>query len=303
MPSLEMWHIGVFAREPFLGNPAAVGFLDSDVPSETLQRIARCMNLSETVFISPSQSADADYHARIFTTRRELSFAVHPSLAAAYGFLVRQRSWDGCSGQTVRQGCGIGIVEIDGVTRPSGHALFVGQQAPSIVPVDIDWERLADALGCGVGGLASRQAHVVSTGVRWLLIEAHSVSTVAALAPDPRTLGSLTKTAGAVGVSVYSRMGARSGNDVHLRTFAPAEGIAEDPVCGSCHGAIAGYLSASDDRVERLLREGGALRFDQGDELGLPGTSEVIRRDGVLYVGGSAHVTLKGRITWAETPR
>ncbi len=299
MPSFEMWHVGVFAHQHLLGNPAAVGFLAGDVPTEVMLQIARCMNLSETVFIGPTPTRDADYGVRIFTTRRELLFAVHPSLAAAHAHLVRQKLWDQRSARSVRQHCGIGLVDIEAIIRPSGPALFVAQPAATITPVQIDCEKLAAALGCGIGELLSDPAHVVSTSVPWLLVEARFVKTVAALAPEPRSLGALTKAAGAVGVSVYARKGARPGNDVHLRTFAPTEGIAEDPVCGLCHGAIAEYLSASDDGVKQMLQQGGALRFDQGDELGLPGTSEVIRRDGVLLVGGAAHVTLKGMITWA----
>lgn len=73
--------VNVFAETPFGGNPLAV-FFDAQGLSDTeMQLIARQMNLSETVFVLPSDIADA--RLRIFTPAYELPFAGHPVLGSA----------------------------------------------------------------------------------------------------------------------------------------------------------------------------------------------------------------------------
>ncbi|MGE4341072.1 MAG: PhzF family phenazine biosynthesis protein, partial [Pigmentiphaga sp.] len=66
------FQIDVFTDRPLLGNPAAVVFDADDLPGDILQRIAREMNLSETVFILAPDTPEADYRVRIFTPMREL---------------------------------------------------------------------------------------------------------------------------------------------------------------------------------------------------------------------------------------
>src|SRR5262249_58525178 len=48
-----------------------------------MQKLAKGMNFSETVFVLPSD-ADAHARSRIFTPARELPFAGHPVLGSAY---------------------------------------------------------------------------------------------------------------------------------------------------------------------------------------------------------------------------
>ena len=55
----------VFTTEPLAGNQLAV-FTDArELPEERLQLLAREMNLSETTFVLPPSSAEADYRVRI----------------------------------------------------------------------------------------------------------------------------------------------------------------------------------------------------------------------------------------------
>src|SRR3954452_5910809 len=49
-----------------------------------MQAIARELNLSETVFVLPATTADADVRIRIFTPAVELPFAGHPTLGSAF---------------------------------------------------------------------------------------------------------------------------------------------------------------------------------------------------------------------------
>src|SRR3954451_1588510 len=74
----------VFTDAPLTGNQLAV-FTDArDLTSEDMQSLAREMNFSETVFVLPPSSADADVRIRIFTPALELPFAGHPTLGTAF---------------------------------------------------------------------------------------------------------------------------------------------------------------------------------------------------------------------------
>src|SRR5258706_1799515 len=74
----------VFTDTPLTGNQLAV-FTDArDLDPLTMQALAKEMNFSETVFVLPPQSADADVRIRIFTPGIELPFAGHPTLGTAF---------------------------------------------------------------------------------------------------------------------------------------------------------------------------------------------------------------------------
>ncbi|MBV9680270.1 MAG: PhzF family phenazine biosynthesis protein, partial [Solirubrobacterales bacterium] len=74
----------VFTDTPLQGNPVAVFTDASALSSEVMQRAAREMNLSETVFLMRSSATGAHVRARIFTPATELPFAGHPVLGAAF---------------------------------------------------------------------------------------------------------------------------------------------------------------------------------------------------------------------------
>src|SRR5471032_2626873 len=74
----------VFTDVPLAGNQLAV-FTDArDLDPLTMQSLAREMSLSETVFVLPPSSTDADVRIRIFTPVLELPFAGHPTLGSAF---------------------------------------------------------------------------------------------------------------------------------------------------------------------------------------------------------------------------
>src|SRR5438128_4671907 len=83
VPTLRYVVADVFTDVPLAGNQLAVFTDGRDVADETMQKLAREMNFSETVFVLP---AEAGGHARIriFTPGVELPFAGHPVLGSAF---------------------------------------------------------------------------------------------------------------------------------------------------------------------------------------------------------------------------
>jgi predicted PhzF superfamily epimerase YddE/YHI9 len=87
MTTLAFQQVDVFTAVPFKGNPVAV-VLDGDaVSSADMQSIAAWTNLSETTFVCTATDQRADYRLRIFTPKRELPFAGHPTIGSAHAVL------------------------------------------------------------------------------------------------------------------------------------------------------------------------------------------------------------------------
>ena len=82
MKVLAFERVDVFTAVPFKGNPVAVVLDGDDLSAEQMQSIAAWTNLSETTFVCTPTDQRADYRLRIFTPRRELPFAGHPTMRA-----------------------------------------------------------------------------------------------------------------------------------------------------------------------------------------------------------------------------
>jgi len=111
--------VDAFSSKPFLGNPVAVVLDAEGLATAEMQAIARWTNLSETTFLLPPTSSEADYRLRIFTPRSELPFAGHPTLGSAHAVLEAGRVMP--RGGRLVQECGVGLVRIavegDGAER------------------------------------------------------------------------------------------------------------------------------------------------------------------------------------------
>ena len=100
--------IDVFSPTPCLGNPVAVVLDADDLDGDTMQRMARWANLSETTFVLAPTTPDADYRARIFTPGGELPFAGHPTLGTVHAWLHHS----GSPKDQVVQECAAGLIEV-----------------------------------------------------------------------------------------------------------------------------------------------------------------------------------------------
>ncbi|MCC7249701.1 MAG: PhzF family phenazine biosynthesis isomerase, partial [Lysobacter sp.] len=79
--------VDVFADRPGAGKPRAVVLEAEGLDDETMQAIARWTRLPETTFVLPPTSSDSSYRLRIFSPRREVPFAGHPSVGTAHAVL------------------------------------------------------------------------------------------------------------------------------------------------------------------------------------------------------------------------
>jgi trans-2,3-dihydro-3-hydroxyanthranilate isomerase len=261
----------VFTSEPLHGNPVAV-FTDAQgIPEQQLQRLARELNLSETVFVYPP-SGEGHVSLRIFTPSTELPFAGHPVLGTAFVLAGPLQLVE------IRLETGSGLVPIE-LEREGARISFgrMRQPVPTIAPFEA-----ADELQRILGVRSSLPVELYDNGVPHVYVALESREAVAALAPDLGAIESL----GRYGINCFAGDGATW----KTRMFAPGLGVPEDPATGSAAGPLALHLA----------RHG---RADFGTELEIV-QGEEIRRRSLLYatahspehieVGGSAVVVARG---------
>src|SRR5579863_7346613 len=93
--------LDVFTETPLAGNPLAVVFDAPGLDDARMQAIAAEFNLSETVFVFEPRNAVNSARVRIFTPKRELPFAGHPTIGAA-ALIADNRAGDLLRAQDLR---------------------------------------------------------------------------------------------------------------------------------------------------------------------------------------------------------
>jgi trans-2,3-dihydro-3-hydroxyanthranilate isomerase len=263
--------VDVFTDTPFAGNPLAVVHGAADLDAAQMQAIAAEFGLSETAFPLLPTEPGADYRLRIFTPSRELPFAGHPSVGAAW---VLAQAGLISTGDVVQE-CGAGLLPV----RVDDHGAQVTGGAPVIGPA-LDGTALAAAVGLGAEDVDGEMpAGVAAAGVPFAILPVRS-DAVARATPDPAAMRALVPDLVGLAVVAYDRAGWRA----HMRMFAPGVGVDEDPATGSAAVALAVFL------VDRGVLPGdGQTGFivDQGAEVGRPSQLGVLLR----AEGGAAQET------------
>jgi trans-2,3-dihydro-3-hydroxyanthranilate isomerase len=264
--------INAFADDLLSGNPVAV-FLDGDdLSGDTMQAIARQLNLSETTFVSRARG-QGDWHVRIFTPVNELPFAGHPLLGTALALGRRANR----SSLTLATAMGLIPFALsdgdDGSTE-----VRMDQPVPRWEPFARTGELLA-ALGLPSSTLP---VEIYRNGPRHVFVGLESVAELSRLRPDHRALAAFEDLA--VNCVAPSGTGWRS------RMFSPAYGVVEDAATGSAAGPLAIHLAR-----HGLSSFGTDIEIIQGVEIGRPsrmnaraeGTGAEVRR---VQVWGDALV-------------
>jgi trans-2,3-dihydro-3-hydroxyanthranilate isomerase len=267
----------VFTDTPLAGNPVAVFTDGREVETETMQKLARETNLSETVFVLLAESGG---HARIriFTPVQEIPFAGHPTLGTAFVLAMPLQLTE------IRLETGAGIVPV-ALEREGARIVFgwMEQPLPTVQPYAAE-AKLLDAIGVERSELP---VEVYDNGIQHVYVTLGSEEEVAALRPDVGKLGDLP---GVLGINCIAGEGARW----KTRMFAPAGGVPEDPATGSAAGPLALHVAR-----HGRIGFGEEIEISQGAEIGRPstlharvdGSSDRVER---VAVGGSAVIVARG---------
>ncbi len=277
MTTRRFTQVDVFTDTPLLGNPLAVVHDAEGLSDAQMASFARWTNLSETTFLLPPTSTDADYRVRIFTPRGELPFAGHPTLGSCHAWLEAGGGWPHAPREIVQE-CGIGLIRI----RRNGERMAFA--APALKRRDTNDAELAPLLAAlGLQRAAVKAAQWLDNGPVWLGLLLDSVAAVHRLTPDHAALKTLPK----VGVIASQPVGADT--QFEVRAFAASIGVAEDPVTGSLNASLAQWLIASGIAPSTYV-------VAQGTQLGRRGRVHLERIGEQIWVGGQSHTCVRGEM-------
>lgn len=295
--------LDVFTDRVFGGNPLAVFTDGRGLSDAQMQRAARELNLSETVFVYPPRTPGGTRRLRIFAPGTELPFAGHPTVGTAYLLAsLGEVAADGDTADLVLEELAgpvrVRIAFVDG--RPAS-ARLTAPRLPEFGSAVPDPETLAALLSLNVEDVPADGfgAEAVSAGVPFLIIPLRGADALRRARLNPAVWERHVAESWAPHVYPFAPADPEDGTDFRVRMFAPAMGIPEDPATGAAASAFAGYLA-------RRAEADGEMRWTlaQGMELGRPSRLEIyaVREGGNITevgVGGPAVRVGEG---WLEIP-
>ena len=311
MSSYKFIQLDVFTEQPFCGNPLAVFPEAQGIAEEQMQQIAREMNLSETVFVLPSQDESALRRLRIFTPAKELPFAGHP-VVGTWNCLAREGvvppPENGTGWTRIQQELGIGVLPVDIEFTDGEPTRVVMTQGKFEILSEIeDWHEQADiarALGLAREDLdETLSIDVISAGLAILAVPVRSLADLGHCRVNLTMLGEIYQRAGATGCYAFTRETIEIGEArAHARFFI-ADNIGEDPATGSAAGPLGAYLVHHNAvGVEPI---DGAFRFviEQGDFINRPSRINLEvkgerRKIEQIRVGGPSVVVARGTLEY-----
>ena len=278
-----------------------------------------------------SDPARADYRLRIFTPRAELPFAGHPTIGSAHAVLRHGHVPRRPGRLVQECGKGLVEIRVEGErlflalpvpafteTAPEEHgaaAAALGVPAgdvlrAAVVDVGAVWftvqlrdaaqvAKLAPDMGAIIALSEPRAGEAMVSEPRAGEAMVSEPRAGEAMVSEPRAGEAMVSRAPITGLTVFgfhadgasAASGGARAADVEVRSFAPAHGIPEDPVCGSGNGCVAALI-----RRERLL---AADRYvaTQGQCVGRDGAVEVRFEEGAIWLGGHAVTCVEGTLT------
>lgn len=279
MSQYRFIQLDVFTNRAFCGNPLAVFPEAEGISDDDMLKIAREMNLSETVFVLPARDETTLRRLRIFTPARELPFAGHP-VVGSWNALAREGvvpiPADGNGWTRISHEIGIGVLPVDIEFKDGQPLQVVMTQGRFEVRGEVDDSHeqsdIARALGLGREDLdESLPIQIISTGLPALAVPVRSLHDLRHCRVNAALLADAYTRADASGCYAFTRETIEIGAArAHARLFAPADNIIEDPATGSAAGALGAYLihhnAISVDPVDRKF----SFVIEQGDFINRP---------------------------------
>ena len=296
------YQLDVFTETAFAGNPLAVFPDGAEFSDLQMQQIAREMNLSETVFVLPSDKALR--RLRIFTPTKELPIAGHPvvgtwNLLAQLG-VVENTPRDGKIIIEHELGVGVLPVEIEFVDgKPRIVTMTQGAfTAGEIVADQKSRAQIAAAFNLSINDLQpDAPIQVCGIGVSFTIIPVRSLGILGKAKANTALLDELPDSLPGE-FSLFSWETIEPNSLLHTRMFAPEFGIIEDPATGSAAGTLGGYIAHHGlTEFDEIL----SFTIEQGDFIMRPSRIKVeitAAKNNVqkVRVGGAAVVVAKGEI-------
>jgi len=289
MPLLQYRIVDVFTTEALEGNALAVFTDASQIDEAIMQKIAREMNLAETTFVLPTESPDCAARVRIFTPKKEMTFAGHPTIGTTF-VLLDEGAIHNHDSFCLEEKVGPVQIWVEHGERP-----MIWLRTPPISEGRIfDRSLCAQALGIETDDLLDVDPQLLNAGNPTLLVGLKNEAAVDRAWLDSQGMRILTDGEGEqFCVFVFSQ----TGEGVYSRMFAPEYGVPEDPATGSSTGPLAAFMIK-----HGLLTGASNTRFisEQGTKMGRRSLLHVRiagnKQGEEIYVGGHVTAIAEGRM-------
>jgi trans-2,3-dihydro-3-hydroxyanthranilate isomerase len=292
MKSLPFYIVDVFAVDKYTGNQLAVFTDVGTLSDQEMQQLAKEVNYSETTFITSTEPQNGGYDVRIFTPKRELPFAGHPTLGTAY---IIQQTMLNQAVDTVKLNLKVGQIPVTWQNLDElGEVLWMRQNSPTFHQ-KLEISALSQVLSLPTDAIDSRfPIQEVSTGIPFIIVPLKNHAALKQIRVNRARYFELVETTESKEILVFCPETYDPKNQLSVRVFAESLGIPEDPATGSANGCLAGYLVEYSYFGETFID----VRVEQGYEIGRPSllllkaqkTAETID----VSVGGKVVMVAKG---------
>lgn len=264
-----------------------------------MQRIAREINFSETTFVLPAEDTGTDVRMRIFTPRREVPMAGHPTVGSAFALAHEGRFEPGRRNFVFGLGVGPTPVELEWKAGTLDFA-WMTQQRPQFGRAFTEIPQVARSLGVDPNDIGATGLPVqpVSCGLTFLLVPLATRAAVDRARLDDQVLAACCERSGVELLPVFLFSTERGPDEAtaYSRMLAPSFGVPEDPATGSASGPLGCFLVqygvVSPAQASRLLVvQGVAMGRPSAIAVSIEAEGSAVTR---VRVGGSAVVVAEG---------
>jgi trans-2,3-dihydro-3-hydroxyanthranilate isomerase len=291
-----------FTSLPYGGNPAWVVLASEELTDQEMLTLASDLNpVSDTVFVFPEPTAEADICLRFFNGKNEINFSSHSAIATYFALsgegllalkdpitMIKQRT----------KSC-INTVEL----RVEGELInraTITLAKPAYLDMEVSSTLVSRFLGLSETDItaAGLPMDVISTGFYDLVIPLRSLKDMRNIRPNFSLMDSCCVRLGISGVIVFCLQKFDVESTAFMRHFTPSIGINENPISGLAAGTLGCYLIrhklVDEANFSRMIIEQGHLQQKQGKVyVHIETTRGQIFR---VKIGGNAVLTFTGYI-------
>ena len=275
------------------GNPAAVFINKGELDDNIMQKIARQLNLVETVYIDESKEQGIDFDIRYFTPENEVSIAGHPTVAA-FVALVKEEKINPIMKDKYLVKTKDGVKEV--TVEKNGGDIFVKlkQQEPKLGLIIEEKNKIAKVLGISEDDIVSNlPIQCINTGLGHLIVPIKSFNGLMKVKRNINQLKDLCEFIGVREVQAFCFETKNDTFDIHTRNICPREGI-EDAACGIGNAALGAYLLSN----HYIDRNSLSINVEQGYIIKVPCAINVhvcrVGEEIEIQIGGTGKVIIEG---------
>ncbi len=291
-----------FTAVPYTGNPAWVIIGMKPFSDERVMiKLARELNpVSDTTFVFPGDN-ESDIILRFFSSSDEINFSGHGAVAAYYAIenedMIMLKEPMTILKQKTKSG--IQAVELR-VADGKIHRVTISLPPPSTLSTNLDIKNIARFLGISPVDISETNLPLstVQSGHPEIIVPVKSLPQLLDIKPNFVLMKNFCERLKIVGVVVFTTETNDPEANAHMRHFAPAVGINEDPASGGA-AVVLGYYLVKNGVVP--AEETTRIVIEQGYSLEMPALVYVhvytYNKD-ILRVafGGQAVLTFEGRM-------